>query len=1229
MRKKINSLLIIFLCILMTNVIAVSNIAGNSTGNVINDAQNQEGKINKNITSETYIVSKENLIISRILPVTTIKEFKSKFNLKQESIHVFDNEGKEEKKDGYIGTGMQIKFDDNKDTYIASVIGDITGNGNIEQIEVSKAIKHVIGLEKHQITGVYAVSTDVSGDGIIDQKDVSILIKYVVTGRLDIGELLRPASPIINVTSGVEGKNDWYTSSVTLEIKKPTESAIPITNMLVEITGSFNQETTSIPEGTTINIEEEGIYEIKSYTVSAVGVKSLESIKTIKIDKTAPTSAELIGKFNNEDGKAYEFNTTSFQNIYLETTKGIDEVSDVEEVTIEATGDNIIPAGTKAPVILQNDGTTEVKVTTVNKAGLRTEKTYIVIIDKIIRNPGGVITKLNDADGEDYVRDTWTNQNVYVEVEAGAEGITTTYQVEGANTVSKTKEPTTLTKEGISNITVINEDAYGNVSKKTITVKIDRQAPEKPTITVTGTKQVESSDWYIYDPSAVFTVEEEKTGSKIDHIEYELKDIVNNTVQRGKINNGGNIVVIKEGRYELKATSVDIAGNKSEGTIVTINVDKTDPIAGTMNLRKNNQGGENYADNTWTNQEVYLSVGNGSDDLSGHNTTVYQVEGPIRTEKITESTTLNEDGIYTITVTTTDVSGRSATREYTIKIDTQAPEKPTYEVVSGTKSNEENEWYNSNVTLKVVQGEVDLGNSGISRTTYQISGRKTIPETTIANEGTIDLEEEGIYNITLYNYDVAGNKSEANTFTIKIDKTDPIAGTMILRENNQNGQNYTNNTWTNQDIYIELQNGTDTLADGLSSVYRVSGAVNTEELTEPAKLTKEGIYTVTVITTDASGRVATREYTVKIDKHAPEMPSYEVMQGAKAEERNEWYNGNVTLKVLQGTTDLGGSGIARTTYKIEGQITTEEVNIADQGTINITEDGIYNITAYNYDIAGNKSEGNTITIKLDKTAPQNLEVNTDNKTGTDINTVISATENASGIVLYQVYVDGELYREIQTGEGQVNCNITGRSSGRHTILVKVKDLAGNENHVSKEVNMGRLVASDIECIEFMINDFAKTKNGANVTSGSEYIVSDTSVSETAKYIQVSTTDNQTIGELTGSIRVIRKDGTIVDAFEYYPQELAIAIAQYSDGSGSTWSHEANINMANTELNNTGKVEGTTTNGSIAIKDKQNSDNRFFVKDKKISGTKTYTRLIIKEITSNGVKIPFKITSNII
>ena len=1225
MGKKIYGLLIIFLCIIMTNVIAIPNTSEDKGDNSIA----QEAEANKEITSETYIVSKEKLIISRILPNTTIKEFKSKFNVNNNTVHVYDETGKEEKESGYIGTGMQIKFTESETTYIASVIGDINGNGKIEQIEVSKAIKHVIGLAKHQITGIYAVAMDMSGDGRIDQKDVSILIKYVVTDRLEIGDPLRPAEPIIEVKNGTEGKNDWYTSNVTVEIKKPEESVIEFTNMIVEVTGSINNEPTQIPEGTTINIEEEGIYEIKSYTISASGVKSIEAKKTIKIDKTTPTSAELIAKYKDENGENYDFTTTSYQNIYLETTTGEDEVSKIEEVTIQATGANVIPAGTKAPVILENDGETEVTITTINKAGLSTTKTYTISIDKVVKNPGSVTTKINNAEGEEYEKDTWTNQDVYVEVKAGGEGITTSYQVEGANIVEKTHEPTVLTEEGISTIIVFNEDTYGNVSKSNITVKIDKTEPNKPEYTIEGTKIIEDSQWYTQDPSVTLTAENGEHGAEIDYIEYELKETISNVIQKGNVNNGGGVNILKEGIFELTATSVDVAGNKSESVLINIKIDKTDPTVGTMQLKKNNEEGEVYTNDTWINQDIYVELENGSDDLSGHYSTVYQITGPVNTEKITEPQIVTQEGTYNITVTTTDISGRSSERTYTIKIDKQNPEKPTYEIVSGTKQSEENEWYNSNVAIKVLQGDTDLGGSGISHTTYTVSGKVEIEETQIENEGIINLEEEGIYNITLYNYDVAGNKSEATTFTIKMDKTDPVAGTLNLYKNNQEGATYTNDTWTNQDIYIELENGSDALSGHYATVYKIEGTVNKEASTEPVKITQEGTYTITVTTTDIAGRTSERIYTIKIDKQKPEVPTYEIAEGEKSEAINEWYNNDVTIKVLQGTVDLGGSGISHTTYKVSGRMEREEITIENEGTITLQEEGIYDITLYNYDVAGNKSEENTFTIKLDKTAPQNIEINETEVTGTKISTTISVDEEVSGVAIYQIYVDGQWYTDIETSEKEVNCDITNQTSGMHEVLVKVKDVAGNENEASKEINMGRLVASDIDCIEFMIKDFTKTKEGENVASGTEYIVSDTSISEVAKYIQISTQDNQVTGEITGSIRVIRKDGSVVEAFEYYPEELVIAIAQYSDGSGSTWAHEASVNMANTTLTNSEVEEGISKDGSISIKEKQNSDNTFKVKDKKTSGTRTYTRLIIKEITSNGQKVPFKITSSVI
>lgn len=1005
-------------------------IIGIMTGTVKADL---DETLTENITSENYVISKENTTISRILPQTNVDDVKKSFNIEASKVHIYDKEGNQEILQGYVGTGMQIRFDNHQTTYTASVIGDLTGNGQIQQIEVSRVIKHVIGLENYQLSGVDAVSADVSADGVIDQKDVSILIKYVVFGRLDIGELIKPTAPIIEVKSGVEGENGWFNSDVILQINEPKSTPIPFVGMYYEIKGTINKELTPINNEDTIVFTGEGIYELKCYTVTAVGEKSLARTQTIKIDKTAPTPAILIGNIKDATGENYEFGTVAYQNIYLQTSGGEDNISGIQSVTLESTGAKVLPKGTVAPTIIDSTGETIVTVTTKNNAGLTSTNQYTVNIDKKIKNPGGVIIKYDNRNGQNYTPDTWTNKNIYIAVKPGGENVTTTYYISGANVLGETDNATIMTKPGISTITVINKDIYGNIETETITVKIHR------------------------------------------------------------------------------------------GQAVT----------------------------------------------------------------------------------------------------------PSVRVKEGLKTVETNQWYISDVKLEVIPGQITEGNIDIDYSTYEETGSIQVAETRIGEDGIITLTQEGIHNITVYSYDLAGNKSEGVTIQVYMDKTDPTPGAMSFYIDDIGGEPYTSDTWTNQSVSMELRNGTDDLSGHVRTVYKVTGAIETGEQVEKAKIIKEGIYIITVITTDGAGRTGEIEYRVKIDKTKPNAPTYQITEGEKENPTNEWFKSNVTLQAITGTVDRGGSGISHTTYEISGIETVPETRIENGGLITLTTDGIYEITFYNYDIAGNKSEGNRIIVKEDKTAPGNITIQESQVTGTSMHLQVSATEATSGIILYQVYVDGNLYREIESHESTIELDLQDLSSKVHTIAVNVKDLAGNVGTASKQINMARLSLEDIDYVEFVVDNFTQTKNNANVATGASYIISDTSTSDVAKYIQVTSEEAQVKGNLTGKIRVVRKNGEKVNEFEYYPENLIFDISQYSYGSGSTWSHSASVNMANTTLSNTGVSEGTITNGRIEIKRKQNSDNKFAVTDTKQTGTKTYTRLIIDNVTLNGQRVMFKITSTLI
>lgn len=105
----------------------------------------------------------------------------------------------------------------------------------------------------------------------------------------------------------------------------------------------------------------------------------------------------------------------------------------------------------------------------------------------------------------------------------------------------------------------------------------------------------------------------------------------------------------------------------------------------------------------------------------------------------------------------------------------------------------------------------------------KVIGTVEIEETEILDGNTITIEEEGIYELTAYSVDYAGNESKEETVEIYLDTTAPIAGTMNMYINNKEGEVYVNNEWTNQSVYAEPVDGNDNLSGHSTTVYKVTG----------------------------------------------------------------------------------------------------------------------------------------------------------------------------------------------------------------------------------------------------------------------------------------------------------------------------------------------------------------------------------------------------------------------
>ncbi len=104
---------------------------------------------------------------------------------------------------------------------------------------------------------------------------------------------------------------------------------------------------------------------------------------------------------------------------------------------------------------------------------------------------------------------------------------------------------------------------------------------------------------------------------------------------------------------------IQVTDNNNKTTKIcsdTYNLDKTNPTAGTATFAGT------LGSNDWYTTNVIVNKVNGADNLSGHASTTSSVS----------SITANTIGT-TVTITTTDLAGNSASRNYTIKVDKNSP----------------------------------------------------------------------------------------------------------------------------------------------------------------------------------------------------------------------------------------------------------------------------------------------------------------------------------------------------------------------------------------------------------------------------------------------------------------------------------------------------------------------------------------------------------------------------
>ena len=360
-------------------------------------------------------------------------------------------------------------------------------------------------------------------------------------------------------------------------------------------------------------------------------------------------------------------------------------------------------------------------------------------------------------------------------------------------------------------------------------------------------------------------------------------------------------------------------------------------------------------------------------------------------------------------------------------------DNPTYEVLYNIE-----EPTNSNVTVTIRANEelTDIYKD------YENEYGEIQSTGWILSEDKMSIEKtyEENTNETVTIMDLAGNYVDVEIEVDNIFKDAPDSGEMILKLEDANGENYTQDTWKNKNIYISTDDVNK--PQGTTLTYQINGQ---GEYTGSQVLSEDGEYEITLITKDTVGNTVSKKYIVKIDKTNPEIGKIILKAESSIGEelQNEVItNKNIYVEIEDGTDNL--SGIKETYY-----ILNEDEKVSDSQIYR--DNGTYNLKLVTVDNAGNE-QTSEYTFNISKEPPK-LET--------------EYSVNSDGSIEVRVTADKEIQNLDGWNLSDDNRTLTKTYYTNKTETIVVTDLLGNTTELTIKV-------TGITVMDFVIDiDYSK------------------------------------------------------------------------------------------------------------------------------------------------------------
>ncbi|MBQ9936553.1 MAG: hypothetical protein IJO70_11960 [Lachnospiraceae bacterium] len=410
----------------------------------------------------------------------------------------------------------------------------------------------------------------------------------------------------------------------------------------------------------------------------------------------------------------------------------------------------------------------------------------------------------------------------------------------------------------------------------------------------------------------------------------------------------------------------------------------------------------------------------------------------------------NEEKTHTIILTAEDKSGNVAkTQQIDLVVDKKDPELTVnfdgtiYQETQGVRA------VVSNPTIAISESENYKNSKGfyyeLSKTVPDEPTKKGAPMQT--SQRSFTYSEEAEYELKVYSYDLAGNKSEDRIIKFRVDKTAPAISVSGMSDGGSSSSPTTVNInmfelfYQNAsiDVTVEVETEDGQKRAAMEPIHQQAGAKNTSV---PVYLDKSGIYTINVTASDSLNADVVATYTFTIDT-VPPVVTLEGVSNYDVTDKDVTIASTITenfystkrITVTGTTTDDAGKV---TPIVIDDYSVTANPTIINK---TFSADGIYDLTITCVDIVGN-SDSKSVHFTIDKGAPVIGDLSDiDGKTLTSFSWDKDLDELVSDLTVCDVhmYLNGqEYYGDEELEDGSYVLLITAEDELGHKTEKEVK-----------------------------------------------------------------------------------------------------------------------------------------------------------------------------------------------